>query len=144
MSHSKAALRKRKAREQRKKLDRRLGFADPIGDEISLMRRMSTHHLDILQNIEYALLTIFKVDPALDDRAIAVALGAYLDNESVIDEDTRDILGSINMVRATNQGDHPESRWRDGMKVVLDSVKTHSTLAPGDRGYLRFISRFIP
>ena len=42
------------------------------------------------------------------------------------------------------RGDTPDKVWRDGLRVICDSVRLHSSFRPGDRGYLNFVSPFVP
>jgi len=41
------------------------------------------------------------------------------------------------------RSDISDEIWNAGLKVVLDSVHTHSGAYPGDRDYLVFVSQFI-
>lgn len=49
---------------------------------------------------------------------------------------------ALRMMRAMRE-DVSDGVWRDGLRVVMSSVRNHSTMAPGDKGYLRFISSFL-
>jgi hypothetical protein len=40
--------------------------------------------------------------------------------------------------------DVPDNIWKNGLKVVLESVYTHSDAEDGDRYYLEFASAFLP
>ncbi|GAG34969.1 unnamed protein product, partial [marine sediment metagenome] len=40
--------------------------------------------------------------------------------------------------------DIPDDIWRDGLRTVLESVHRHSSLKPGSRDYLDFVSDYVP
>jgi len=107
------------------------------------MKRMARDHLDVLQNIEFVLVSGYRSDRSIDDRIVAdVLIAAILDTEP---QDTRarslnESLESIRVLRS----DIPDDIWRDGLRTVLESVHRHSSLKPGARGYLDFVSDYVP
>jgi len=107
------------------------------------MKHMARDHLDVLQNIEFALVSGYRSERSIDDRIVAdVLIAAILDAEP---EDTRaqslnESLENIRMLRS----DIPDDIWRDGLRTVLESVHRHSSLKPGSRGYLDFVSDYVP
>ena len=107
------------------------------------MKRMARDHLDVLQNIEFVLVSGYRSDRSIDDRIVAdVLIAAILDAEP---EDTRarslnESMESIRVLRS----DIPDDIWRDGLRTVLESVHRHSSLKPGSRGYLDFVSDYVP
>lgn len=106
------------------------------------MNRMARDHLDILQNIEFVLVSGYRNDRSIDDCIVADALkAAIFDTEP---EYTR--------ARSLNEGledihelhsDISDDIWQDGLRTVLQSVHRHSSLMPGSRGYLYFVSDFV-
>jgi len=106
------------------------------------MKRMTRDHLDILQNIEFVLVSGYRSDRSIDDCIVADALkAAIFDTEA---EDTR--------VQSLNEGledihelhsDISDDIWQDGLRTVLQSVHRHSSLKPGSRWYLDFVSDFV-
>ena len=107
------------------------------------MKRMARDHLDVLQNIEFVLVSGYHSDRSIDDRIVAdVLIAAILDAEP---EDSRaqslnESLENTRLLRS----DISDDIWRDGLRTVLESVHTHSSLKPGSRGYLDFVSDYVP
>ncbi len=107
------------------------------------MKRMARDHLDVLQNIEFVFVSGYRSERSIDDRIVAdVLIAAILDAEP---EDSRaqslnESLENIRMLRS----DIPDDIWRDGLRTVLESVHRHSILKPGARGYLDFVSDYVP
>ena len=106
------------------------------------MKRMMRDHEDVLQNIEATLVSIHRKEPGIDDCAIADALRAALAGTAPTEERRRRLVGALGAVRKIRT-DIPDSIWQDGLRVVLASVRRHSTLRPGATGYLDFVSPFI-
>jgi len=106
-----------------------------------LLKRMPRDHLDVLQNIEFILVTGYRDDRSIDDRIVADALKAAI-NGNVPDGprsvSLNDGLESIRELRS----DVSDDIWRDGLRTVLQSVHRHSSLIPGCRWYLDFVSDF--
>ena len=108
-----------------------------------LLKRMARNHLDVLQNIEFALVSRYRNDRSIDDRIVAGALKAaiILDTEP---QDTRaqSLSESLEGIREI-RSDISDDIWRDGLRTVLQSVQRHSSLMTGSRGYLDFVSDFV-
>jgi len=107
-----------------------------------LMKQMIRHRQDVLQNIEFALVTGYREDRSIDDRIIADALRAAIQGD--VPQDPRAVslnkgLEGIRQLRS----DISDDIWQDGLRVVLQSVHRHSSLEPGCRWYLDFVSDFI-
>jgi len=107
-----------------------------------LLKRMQRDHLDLLQNIEFILVTKYREDPTIDDRVVAEVLKAAIDNNAPQDKQAASIKESLQGIREI-RSDIPDEIWRDGLRTVLQSVHRHSSLKPGSRGYLNFVSDFI-
>jgi hypothetical protein len=103
---------------------------------------MQRDHLDLLQNIEFILVTKYREDPTIDDRVVAEVLKAAIDNNAPQDKQAASIKESLQGIREI-RSDIPDEIWRDGLRTVLQSVHRHSSLKPGSRGYLNFVSDFI-
>lgn len=108
-----------------------------------LMKRMQRDHIDVLQNIEFALVKRYREDDTIDDRIIAEVLKAAIDNVIPQNERVASIKETLQGMREL-RSDIPDDIWRDGLRTVLQSVHKHSSLKPGSRGYLNFVSDFIP
>ncbi len=107
------------------------------------MKHMARDHLDVLQNIEFVLVSGYRSERSIDDRIVAdVLIAAILDAEP---EDSRaqSLNESLENTRVL-RSDISDDIWRDGLRTVLESVHTHSSLKPGSRGYLDFVSDYVP
>ncbi len=105
--------------------------------------RMTREHHDVLQNIEFALMSAYQNDPEIDDKDVAVTLKTVLAGEVSEDEALRSMVEKLAEIRRM-RADITDDLWNDGLKVVLESVHNHSEVRTGDRGYLRFVQSFMP
>ena len=107
-----------------------------------IFKQMTRHHLDVLQNIEFSIVSTCRGHRDIDDKIISSALRAAIAGDEPADELsallTKD-LANIRRMRA----DVPDKIWTNGLKVVLESVHNHSNTRPGDRDYLTFIQNFV-
>lgn len=142
---SKVKRLKQKREMQKKANIRRMDSQKKLGATLKprkSMKHMARHHLDILQNIEFIIISRYRSNRSIDDRIVADALRAViLDTES---EDTRALslsesLEGIREIRA----DISDDIWQEGLRTVLQSVHRHSNLTPGCRWYLDFVSDFV-
>ena len=104
--------------------------------------RMTHEHVDVLQNIEFVLVSAYRDHPELDDRVIAAALRIAIAGGEAADEQTAGVVQALAGIREIRP-DVSEELWGNGLKVVLRSVHNHSALQPGDTGYLDFVSSFM-
>jgi len=107
-----------------------------------LMKLMSRDHQDILQNIEFILVSGYREDQSIDDRIVAEALKAAIAGASPQDTLAQSLKRKLEAMREF-RSDVTDDVWLNGLRVVLQSVHRHSSLSPGDRGYLDFVSQFI-
>jgi uncharacterized alpha-E superfamily protein len=105
------------------------------------MKRMTRDHLDVLQNIEFVLVSGYRSDRTIDDRIVADALRAAILDAEPQDSRARSLNESLESIRML-RSDVPDDIWWDGLRTVLESVHRHSSLKPGSRGYLDFVSDF--
>lgn len=142
---SKVKRLKQKREMQKKANIRRMDSQKKLGATLKprkSMKHMARHHLDILQNIEFIIISRYRSNRSIDDRIVADALRAViLDTEP---EDTRALslsesLEGIREIRA----DISDDIWQEGLRTVLQSVHRHSNLTPGCRWYLDFVSDFV-
>jgi hypothetical protein len=128
------------------RLKRRLGLqkdSKVMKGSHKLLKRMRRDHLDVLQNIEFFLIKRYEKDGTIDDRLVSEALKAAIDNNAPQDEQAASIKERLQGIREI-RSDVSDDIWRDGLRTVLQSVHRHSSLKPGSRGYLNFVSDFIP
>ena len=107
-----------------------------------LMKRMTRDHQDVLQNIEFVLVSGYRSDRSIDDRIVADALKAAIHDEVPEGDLAQSLNESLENIREL-RSDISDDVWRDGLRTVLQSVHRHSSLKSGSRAYLDFASDFI-
>ena len=141
---SKVKRLKRKRAMQKKSNIRQMDSQKKFGAKLKprkSMKHMARDHLDVLQNIEFALVSGHRSERSIDDRIVAdVLIAAILDAEPQ-DTRARSLNESLESIREL-RSDIPDDIWRDGLRTVLESVHRHSSLKPGCRWYLDFVSGF--
>ena len=108
-----------------------------------LLKRMVRDHQDVLQNIEFILISMYRDDRSIDDRIVADVLKAAIHGNEPEDARAQSISGGLEEIRRL-RADTADEIWRDGLRTVLQSVHRHSSLRPGATGYLDFVSDFVP
>ena len=108
-----------------------------------IYKEMTKNHVDVLENIEFAIINVWRENPLIDDKAVAAALKAVIKAE-----EPKDIMSCL-LKKALEgarliRSDVSDEIWTKGLKVVLESVYTHSEAEEGDRFYLEFADMFIP
>jgi hypothetical protein len=107
-----------------------------------LLKQMTNDHEDVLQNIEFILVSGYRQDRTIDDRIVAEALKAAIQGATPADARSQSLTDGLEEMRQFRSDVSPET-WRDGLRTVLQSVQRHSSLCPGSRGYLDFACQFI-
>jgi len=143
---SKVKRLKRKRALQKKSNIRQMALQKKFGATLrprKSMKYMTRNHLDVLQNIEFVLVSGYRSERSIDDRIVAdVLIAAILDAEPE-DSRARSLNESLENIRVL-RSDISDDIWRDGLRTVLESVHRHSSLKPGSRGYLDFVSDYVP
>lgn len=111
-----------------------------------IYKEMTANHVDVLENIEFAIINAWRDNQQIDDEAVAAALKTVIKAE-----EPKDILACL-LIKAIGdarliRSDVSDEIWTKGLKVVLESVYTHSpadVIERGDRFYLEFADKFIP
>jgi hypothetical protein len=109
------------------------------------MKQMSRDHLDVLQNIEFTLITTARQDREIDDRTIDEALRIALrggEPEEDTDGATVELVELLDEMREF-RSEVPDNVWQAGLKTVRDSVRKHSGLTPGEKRYIRFVEPYV-
>jgi hypothetical protein len=137
----------KKQREQlakaKKRHDRRPAPCDLSPAGKGTLNRMAREHTDVLQNIEFALLDVYRENTRFDDAAAMAALrGAALGETAADDPLVTLALESLQNIRAMRE-DITDKIWQDGLRVVMDSVHRHSTLREGETSYLQFVAKYV-
>ena len=142
---SKVKRLKRKRALQKKANIRQMALQKKFGATLKprkSMKRMTRDHLDVLQNIEFVLVSGYRSDRSIDDRIVADALKAAIHSdvpEGTCAQSLNERLENIRDLRS----DISDDVWRDGLRTILQSVHRHSSLKPGSRGYLDFVSDYV-
>ncbi len=109
------------------------------------MKHMTRDHVDVLQNIEFALVSCARKDQTIDDRTIDVALQKAI-QQIEPGEDTGPqvwtMYDSLQAMRAIRE-EISDEIWRAALRTVQESVRRHSDLRPGEKAYLQFVSQYI-
>ncbi|MBN2513902.1 MAG: hypothetical protein JXB18_13275 [Sedimentisphaerales bacterium] len=117
----------------------------PYVKEVShsrMFKEMTNKHVDVLQNIESAIIGVYQDNENLDDYLVACALHAAIHSNTTDHELSNQLIQSLEEVRLLRL-DISDTIWIWGLKVVLDSVHTHSGAQSGDTDYLNFISDYV-
>lgn len=139
MSEVKRMRRKRAA--QKKANIRQMSSKKELGPD-KLLKWMTRDHVDVLQNIEFVLLSGYSDDRSIDDRTIVDSLKAAIHGDWSEDTRIQSLCEGLDEMREM-RADISDDVWRAGLQTVLQSVRRHSSLMPGARGYLNFVSNFV-
>ena len=107
----------------------------------NIFKRMTRDHLDVLQNIEFSIVSVWR-SSNIDDKIVASALKTAIAGSEPADELSGSLIKALENTRLL-RADVCDEIWRDGLKVVLESVYNHSNARTGDRDYLEFVSEFV-
>lgn len=107
-----------------------------------IYRQMTRDHLDVLQNIEFCIVTVARRCSEIDDKVVASALKAAIEDVEASDELTALLVSDLENTRLVRP-DVPDTIWINGLKVVLQSVYTHSEARASDRDYLDFVQNYV-
>jgi hypothetical protein len=108
-----------------------------------LYKRMTRDHVDVLQNIEFAIVSTCRRYEDIDDCIIVSALKTAIAGSEPVEELSAALIYDLAQIRQIRGEPTPDNIWTDGLKVVLWSVRNHSDANPGDRDYLAFIQNFV-
>jgi hypothetical protein len=111
----------------------------------SRMKHLVRDHVDILQNIEFALVSIAREDPTIDDRIIDQALHYGIKGtEPTEDDDPRvAVLFGVLADFRDYREDVSDDIWIAALRKVDESVQLHSELKPGEKSYLEFVQEYV-
>jgi hypothetical protein len=108
----------------------------------AMIKRYVDAHADILQNIEFGFVEAYRSKPQLDDRSVYSAIRSFLLGSRPSDELAAMALVSLMQMREL-RNEVSMDVWNDGLRVVLGSIHAHSSLRPGETGYLDFVDNYI-
>jgi len=109
------------------------------------MRRMVRDHVDLLQDIEAIVLAYSRKTPDVDDRTIDEALELLRrDKENIKSAElhVKSLCLLLNQIRSRHS-ESSDTIWLGALRTVQDSVRRHSSLMPGEKGYLEFLSEYV-
>lgn len=133
------SMNSKKKRDERKKKEKK-GLVKPSSDK--LRRTISKNHMDLLQNIEFVLVRHYRDNDDIDDNMCADALRSVVKDKPLTNPYSISMAEELLSLKAS-RGDVDDKLWIDSCRVVLNSINDHSTLAPGNRGYLTFMKQFV-
>jgi len=107
-----------------------------------IFKQMTQNHLDVLQNIEFSIVSTCRDCRGIDDKSIASALKTAIVGDEPADELSAMLIDDLANIRRM-RADVPDTIWTNGLKVVLESVLNHSDARSGDRDYLTFIQNYV-
>ena len=105
--------------------------------------RMMSYAPDVLQNIEFALVTAYRECDGIDDAVVAATLRAAIRGESPDDPLVQAVMQVLDGI-CRSRPDVSDELWTDGLRVVYSSVCRHSERKTGDVDYLEFVVPFLP
>ena len=108
-----------------------------------IYKRMTRDHVDVLQNIEFSIVSACRRHEDIDDSIIASALKTAIAGSEPVGELAAVLIDDLAQIRQIRDEPIPDNIWTDGLKVVLWSVRNHSDAQPGDRDYLAFIQNYV-
>jgi hypothetical protein len=109
------------------------------------LKHIERDHVDVLQNIEFALVTQARSDPTIDDAIIDQALRACIgrgDLPEDVDSRVATLHGVLESMRAARE-DVSDEIWAAGLRRIQKSVRLHSSLARGETSYLDFVRPYV-
>lgn len=108
-----------------------------------LLKRMARDHEDLLNSIEAALVRAFRFTDEVDDAVCHSAIEAVLSGQAPRHPLAAVLAGNLAKVRQTRP-DVSDTVWQDALRVVAQSIHTHSSRQKGQTDYLLFVTAFIP
>ncbi len=109
------------------------------------MKHLTRDHVNVLQNIEAMVVGYAREEESVDDRTIDEALG-YMrrDKQNIEGADlhVKGICLYLDEMRAHRQ-DVSDAIWLAALRTVQDSVRRHSSLHPGEKAYIEFVSNYL-
>ncbi len=132
------AYAKRRARRPKSTVDTRTSLKITHAAE----KRIVRDHVDVLQNVEYALVQAARDSGNIDDFITEQVLRHAIQGKPT---DDPTVMWAMNLLAVTRQErpDISDQLWGDALRVVYASLQRHSSCEPGDTSYQRFASRFL-
>lgn len=109
---------------------------------VGLTKRVAREHLVVLQGIESVLARAYRSIEAVDDAVCLEAVSSVLALRAADDPIAAVLADKLAQVRSRLSLVSPAD-WADALKVVGQSIRTHSSCRPGDVNYLAFIDHYL-
>ncbi len=109
------------------------------------LKHMTRDHVDVLQNIEFALVKCAQDDSSIDDRLIDQALRICISQAEPpenIDSRVARLCQTVTSIRSLRE-EVSDEIWVAGLRTVDESVRRHSDLKPGETAYLEFAQQYV-
>ncbi len=133
------SMQSKKKRDQKKKKQKKKSSLKSAG----FSKNQREEHMDVLQNIEFTLITAYRKDKTVDDFVLGNSLRELIYNKTIDDSRSNAIADRLREVREM-RSDISDKIWIKALHTIMESIHLHSALNPGSRGYIHFISEFIP
>lgn len=108
----------------------------------SLMTRMIHEHSDLLQNLEFVLVTVAGEFDEVDDCVIERTLRNWIAGKPAEDPVAEAATHLLSEIRESRP-DVDDTLWANAMRVVYTSLRDRSSCQAGETSYLGFVSRFV-
>lgn len=105
------------------------------------MKRMAREHEDVLNAIETVLVRAYRADSEVHDQQAEAALIEAVRGTDPTDLRVADMVAGLRTARG--RLDVPDDIWIEALRVVLNSVRTHSKVERVENAYLDFIDEYI-
>jgi hypothetical protein len=113
-------------------------------DNRATLKHIVRDHIDILEDIEMVMLAYAEESPEVDDRTIDEALGLLRrKNESIRDAElhVKSLCHLMSHIRARH-GDVSDTIWLGALRTVQDELRRHSSLNPGEKTYIEYVTNY--
>ena len=110
-----------------------------------LSMKVEEEYLDVLQNIDFTLVSYARHDPSIDDDVVDRALQVCMHRTDAADDADPRVLTlceALERMRGSRE-DVADNIWRAALRTVDESVRAHSDLMPGEKTYLQFIEPYV-
>jgi hypothetical protein len=108
-----------------------------------LRRRMMRDNTDLLQNIEFVFNSAYRQWEGVDDAVCHAAIESALTGVPAHNPISALLVENLGRVRRLRP-ELPDEDWRNALRVVAESIRTHSSRRAGEVDYLAFIDDFFP
>jgi hypothetical protein len=139
----KRGLTQRLQAEIRRRRERPRPHAVPTGDVRSDRREEITrNHANLLFDIESLLVDCWRQNEGIDDHWAHMGLVAAMREDPPDDSTAYVVFRALTGMRSLREEIDSEL-WLDALRVVDQSLRSHSSLRHGDRSYLSFAAAFL-